>query len=90
MVAISYNKNMKKVTYRKAALKMLRRMPPKTAERIIGKIESYADDPGSQANNVKALVGVDAVRLRVGDWRVIMHDGVVLDVLNIAARGSAY
>jgi len=23
-------------------------------------------------------------------WRVIMHDGVVLDVLNIAARGSAY
>jgi len=81
---------MKKVTYRKAALKMLRRMPPKTAERIIGKIASYADDPGSQANNVMALVGVDAVRLRVGDWRVIMQDGVVLDVLNIAARGSVY
>jgi len=30
------------------------------------------------------------LRLRVGDWRVIMCDDVVLDVLDIKARGSAY
>jgi len=81
---------MKKITYRNAALKMLRRMPQTTAKKVIGKIESYADDPESQENNVKALNWVDAVRLRVGDWRVIMHDGEVLDILNIAARGSVY
>lgn len=32
----------------------------------------------------------EAVRLRVGDWRVIMHDGVVLAVLDIGPRGGVY
>ncbi len=81
---------MKRITYKKAALRTLRKMPRNTAERIIGKIEEYAADPSAQANNVKALSGVDAIRLRVGDWRVIMHDGEVLDVLKIASRGSVY
>lgn len=81
---------MKPITYQHAARKALRKMPANTAKRIIGKIEAYADEPSSQANNVKALTGRDAIRLRVGDWRVIMHDGEVLDVLNVAPRGSAY
>jgi mRNA interferase RelE/StbE len=55
------------------------------------KIRSFAEDPASQANNVKALQGVEGViRLRVGDWRVIMRDGVVVEILEIKARGSAY
>lgn len=29
-------------------------------------------------------------RLRVGDWRVIMLDGEVLDILDIGPRGSIY
>lgn len=43
-----------------------------------------------QANNVKALKGREAIRLRVGDWRVIMDDGVVLAVLEIGPRGDIY
>jgi mRNA interferase RelE/StbE len=40
---------------------------------------------------VKALRGFEGlIRLRVGDWRVIMHDGVVIEILEIKARGSAY
>jgi mRNA interferase RelE/StbE len=81
---------MKEIAYRPAARKALRRMPVSTALRIVGKIEAYAADPASQANNVKALKGRDGMRLRVGDWRVIMRDGDVLDVLDVAARGSAY
>ena len=66
-------------------------MPEGLARRIIGKIEQYAIDPASQANNVKALKGRSGLRLRIGDWRVIMNDdGVVLAVLEIGPRGSVY
>jgi mRNA interferase RelE/StbE len=66
-------------------------MPANTAKRIRGKIVAYAADASSQANNVTALQGRDGIRLRVGDWRVIMNDrGEVLDVLEIGARGGVY
>ena len=66
-------------------------MPADTAQRIVAKIEQYAEQPESQANNVKALKGREGIRLRVGDWRVIMNDeGVVLAVLEIGPRGSVY
>lgn len=81
---------MKPITYRPAAAKALRRMPANLARRIVGKIEAYAADPASQANNIKALKGTRAIRLRVGDWRVIMEDDVVLDVLDFGARGGIY
>jgi mRNA interferase RelE/StbE len=81
---------MRPVTYKPAAAKALRRMPANTARRIVQKIEAFADDPEGQANNVTALRGTQAIRLRVGDWRVIMEDGAVLDVLDIGPRGSIY
>lgn len=81
---------MKRVTYQRAALKALRRMPVSTAERIVEKINAYATDPASLANNVKALKGRSAIRLRVGDWRVLMIDGEVIDVIKIAPRSSVY
>jgi mRNA interferase RelE/StbE len=82
---------MRAISYTRQALKALRRMPADTAQRIIAKIEQYAQEPGSQANNVTALKGREGIRLRVGDWRVIMNDdGVVLAVLEIGPRGSVY
>lgn len=81
---------MKPITYRSAARKALHRMPANTARRIVGKIEAYAENPASQANNVKKLEGEDGIRLRVGDWRVIMLDGDVIDVVRIGPRGRVY
>jgi len=82
---------MKAISYTRQALKALRRMPADMAQRIIAKIEQYAQEPQSQANNVKALKGREGIRLRVGVWRVIMNDdGVVLAVLEIGPRGSVY
>lgn len=81
---------MKDILYRPAARQALKRMPKPTALRIIDKVEAYARDPASVANNVKALKGSDAIRLRVGDWRVVMLDGEVLDVVRIGPRGSVY
>lgn len=79
---------MRPVTYRPAARKALRRIPANTALRIMETIDAYAADPASQANNVTALQGREGIRLRVGDWRVIMLDGEVLDVLDVGPRGS--
>ncbi len=82
---------MKAVTYSKSSLKVLDRMQPKLANRIMTKVKRYAADPQNQANNVKALQGSPFIRLRVGDWRVIMDDqGHVLFVIEIGARGDIY
>lgn len=82
---------MKKVTYTRSAIKTLTRMPANTSKRIRAKVDEYAADPASQANNVKALKGREGIRLRVGDWRVVMNDaGVILDVLEIGPRGGIY
>lgn len=82
---------MKQISYTKSAIRALRRMPANTAMLIRSKIEAYATDPASQANNVKSLKGREGIRLRVGDWRVIMDDqGNVLAVLKIGPRGGVY
>lgn len=82
---------MKEVVYSKTAQKALMRMPRNWAIRIRDKIDAYAADPASQAINVKVLQGMDGMlRLRIGDWRIVMRDKVVLEVLDVKARGSAY
>lgn len=78
------------VIYSKQAAKKLARMPAPEAVRI-RQITQYAEDPASLASNVKKLEGVDYLRLRVGDWRVIFReDGFIVDVIKVAARGEAY
>lgn len=82
---------MKQISYTKAAIRALRRMPANTAMLIRSKIEAYAQDPASQGNNLRALKGREGIRLRVGDWRVVMDDqGNVLAVLDIGPRGGIY
>ena len=82
---------MKQTSYTRAALKTLARMPANTAALIRSKIMAYAEDPAAQANNVKMLKGRMGIRLRVGDWQVILDDqGNVLAVLEIGSRGGIY
>lgn len=83
---------MRKIEYARDAIKSLQRMDRTTASRIEGKIAQYAEKPSSLSNNVKALKGrVGLKRLRVGDWRVIFtEDLVILKIIKIAARGSVY
>lgn len=89
-VAISYRCGVKKVVYTKSAARVLIKLPLDTAMRIRNKVDAYAADPASQANNVKALKGSSHVRLRVGDWRLIMEDRIVLEVVKIGPRGDVY
>jgi mRNA interferase RelE/StbE len=82
---------MREIGYSRAALKVLSRMPANESGRLRAKIRQYAEDPASLANNVKALSGSPYVRLRVGDWRVIMDDrDRVLLIVNVGPRGGIY
>lgn len=83
---------MRNAVYSREAEKALRRMPVNMARLIVAKINQFASDPMSLANNVKALAGMPGyLRLRVGDWRVILReDGLVVAVIRIAPRGEAY
>lgn len=82
---------MRSVIFSKQAAKALLRMPANTAATIRGKIDQYALDPASLANNVSKLQGRAGYRLRVGDWRVIFDDdGAVLAILAIGPRGGVY
>ena len=83
---------MTEIAYSRAAVKTLARMPRNLADRIRDRIRAYADDPASQAGNVRRLRGSAGrfLRLRVGDWRVVMRDADTLEILHIATRGQAY
>lgn len=83
---------MKEITYSRAALKVLVRMPANVARTIRAKIEQYASDPAALANNVTALKSEPGYyRLRVGDWRVVFSEsGEVIAIIRIAPRGSVY
>ncbi len=73
-----------------AAAKALRRHRSE-AGRILDKIEAYALDPTSQANNVRRLVGSTALRLRVGDFRVVFEETETeIIVTRIGPRSSVY
>jgi mRNA interferase RelE/StbE len=77
----------KQITYTKSALKTLRRIPANDTRRIRSEMEQFAASPESLANNVKALAGLPYIRLRVGDWRLIMDDNdIVLEVLMVGAQ----
>lgn len=61
------------------------------ADRILEKLETLATDPTALANQVKALSGSGALRLRVGNFRVVFEEAESeLIVTRIGPRGSVY
>jgi mRNA interferase RelE/StbE len=80
----------KTVSYTKVATRALLRHSNR-ASLITAKINAYAQSPVPQANNVKQLVGSQAKRLRVGDFRVLFtEDQTTITVLDIGPRGGIY
>lgn len=79
---------MKKIAYSKTALKTLRKIPVKTAKVIRDKIKAYAAGEQVDVTKMKASA---YLRIRVGEWRVIMDDnGTVVTILKIGPRGDVY
>lgn len=84
-----------RVEYTNRALKALRQLDAQMRTRITDKINAYAADPGSQANNVTPLKQRPGYRLRVGQYRVIFArndegDVTVLTVLDVGHRKEIY
>jgi len=81
-----------KIVVHKDALKILARMQPKRAARIRAAIQAVSDNPDAPRAGVARLRGFEnALRIRVGDWRVIVRiESDTLYVTRIAARGDAY
>lgn len=77
------------IEYTRDAFKALKATPRNVSSQIVGKIELLAADPFATNNNVRKLVGREAFRLRVGDWRVI-YERLVIHVLAVAPRGGVY
>lgn len=81
---------MKTILYTASAARALVRHANR-AKLIKAKIAQYAENPAAQARNVKALVGVDAIRLRVQDFRVLFRETAdTITVLDIGPRGGIY
>ena len=76
------------------AIKDLRRLAIRDREQVIAKIEQYASNPGSLANQVITLTGSEYRRIRVGSHRVIFDItrdvSTVIRVLRVRHRREAY
>lgn len=82
---------MKKIAYTKKAIKDLAKMSRNRQEQMRDKINQYAENPASLANNVEAMQGETGYRLRVGDYRVRFNENdVVIDILRVLPRGEVY
>ncbi|MCW5590105.1 MAG: type II toxin-antitoxin system RelE/ParE family toxin [Legionellales bacterium] len=80
------------VKYSRQSIKTLQRLPKPLADRIMDKIKKLKQSPYHDPQ-VKALKGLDAFRLRVGDWRIIysINEGCLeILIIKIAPRGEAY
>lgn len=81
---------MKDVRYAAEALANLKRYG-NIATRARKAIVEYAADPVAHANNVTRLVGSEASRMRVGDYRVIFVETErEVVVIRIGPRGTVY
>lgn len=61
------------VDFLRRAEKELRRIPLPDRDRIIARIEAFAENPGAPHHDVKLLVNSQSRRLRVGDYRVVLR-----------------
>ena len=76
------------------AVKDMRRLAVREREKIIAKIEGYAKDPASLANQVIMLTDSEYRRMKVGRYRVIfrIEPGkiAVMVILRVRHRREAY
>jgi mRNA interferase RelE/StbE len=81
------------ISYRKSALKSLRKAPVKTQARVVAEPEAIASRPSAYRGDWKPLTGTAYWRLRVGGWRAIcdiQQERLVILVLEFGPRGDVH
>lgn len=79
------------ITFTSGAARQLRKLPRDAQERVVRAIEQLSRDP--RPHGVKALQGVDALRLGVGTYRVLYRvedEALVVLVLRLGHRRDVY
>jgi mRNA interferase RelE/StbE len=74
------------------ALREYASLPAQIRKTIKAKLERLAIAP-NKSQHVKALQGVDAYRLRVGDYRIVYvlhNDALIITVIRVAHRKEVY
>jgi mRNA interferase RelE/StbE len=81
-----------KVLFKSSADRQLRKLPETLQRRIVGTVETLAQDP--RPSGVVKLTGCENLwRIRVGDYRVVyeIHDDrLIVLVLRVANRKDVY
>ena len=80
------------IAYQTRAQRDLRRLDPPVGGRVVRAIERVATNPAA-APGLERLTGRPELRLRVGDWRVLIeldHSRRQITVRRILPRGRAY
>jgi len=81
-----------KLIFQRAARKEFDRLPQRPKARILNALERLVQDPYAMTN-VKALVGSELFRLRVGNYRVMYrleNEELIVLVVEVVARKDAY
>ncbi len=84
---------MYRLTIQKSALKALRKIPAKQAQRIRAELNKLAEDPNRADIDAKPLKGRPGFRLRIGEYRAIYNrdDAIqVIAILRVGPRGDIY
>ena len=81
-----------RAVWTRSAWKELQDLPKAKQTIVIKAVSRFAADPFVQHPNAKPLPGEkNAVRLRVGDYRVILHRGAdTIEVRAVVHRRQAY
>lgn len=86
-------KGVHRILYKKAAVKALRKLPPRQRRQFEEAFHLLAPDPERRDLDVTGLTNRPGHRLRIGSWRAIYEvkdDEFVIRVLNVGARGDIY
>jgi len=81
------------LSFKKSAIKGLRKMPRKISRRLLDELDQIAMDPTKYSGDWKRLSGSSYWRLRIGRYRAIcdLRDNeLVLLVVNTGPRGDVY
>ncbi|TAL01847.1 MAG: type II toxin-antitoxin system RelE/ParE family toxin [Rhodospirillaceae bacterium] len=80
------------ITWARSASKELQALPKAKQVAVLEAVSSFAVDPFGSHPNAKPLKGSDgAVRLRVGEYRVVLVRGKgFIDVVKVAHRKDVY
>lgn len=79
------------VSFRSSAVKELHKLPLPARKQVYELIDSLAGDP--RPRGVKKMAGVEAWRIRVGDYRVIysiVDQQLVIEIIKLGNRREVY